>query len=64
MSLHNLGAVLHDRGRYDAAGRVIPHADLSARARRLLRDYRLVQYDLVGGRGFAEAALLGPTESR
>jgi hypothetical protein len=50
--------------RYDATGRVIDHADLSARARQLLRDYRLVQYDLVGGRGYAEAALLRPPPPR
>lgn len=46
--------------RYDATGRTLAPGDLSPRARRLLRDYRLVQYDLVAGRGYGEAALLGP----
>lgn len=50
--------------RYDETGRVIDHSDLSARARQLLRDYRLVQYDLVGGRGYAEAGLLRPLTPR
>lgn len=41
----------------DAAGRAVLPGDLSARAQKALEDYRLVQYDLVVGEGFAETAL-------
>jgi len=41
----------------DAEGRQIDPADLSTRARELLDDYRLVQYDLTVGRGYAEEAM-------
>jgi hypothetical protein len=41
----------------DPQGRVITAEDLSPQARELLEDYRLVQYDLAVGEGFAEAEL-------
>jgi len=50
--------------RYDGAGRVLSREELTDRARRLLRDYRLVQYDLIGGSGYSEAALTRPPPSR
>jgi hypothetical protein len=42
------------------AGRPEPRSQLSPRARQLLRDYRLVQYDLSVGRRYAERTLLAP----
>ena len=41
----------------DGADRLVPPAGLSARARRLLRDYRLVQYDLAAGSRHSEDAM-------
>jgi hypothetical protein len=41
----------------DPQGREITAADLSPRARQLLEDYRLVQYDLAVGEGWAEDEL-------
>ncbi|MCK6212216.1 LTA synthase family protein [Georgenia sp. EYE_87] len=41
----------------DPQGRQITAADLSPRARELLEDYRLVQYDLAVGEGWAEDEL-------
>ena len=50
--------------RYDATGRLLETAELSPRARRLLHDYRLLQYDLVGGNGYSETRLLRPLPPR
>jgi hypothetical protein len=36
-------------------------AELSPRGRRLLRDYRLVQYDLAVGKRYSEQAMFDPT---
>ena len=41
-------------------GTVLADTDLSPRAVRLLRDYRLVQYDLAMGHRYSAAAMLGP----
>lgn len=49
---------------YDAAGRRVPLGDLTGEARRLVRDYRLVQYDLAIGHGWSEAGLLSALEGR
>lgn len=46
------------RSSYDAAGRPVPPADLSPAARRVLEDYRLVQYDLAVGRRWSHQGLL------
>ncbi len=43
---------------YDAAGRPVPVTHLDPGALRLLRDYRMVQYDLAAGRGWSEAGML------
>jgi Sulfatase len=55
---------MEGRLRYDASGQVLRAAELSPRARRLLHDYRLLQYDLVGGNGYSEATLLRPPPPR
>lgn len=47
---------------YDAAGRPVPPAALSPAARRVLEDYRLVQYDLAVGRGWSHQGLLSVRE--
>jgi phosphoglycerol transferase MdoB-like AlkP superfamily enzyme len=44
---------------FDVAGRPTSRHRLSAHATRLLRDYRLVQYDLAFGRRYSERAVLG-----
>jgi phosphoglycerol transferase MdoB-like AlkP superfamily enzyme len=49
---------LSGRVGYDAAGRPVPLAHLAPDALRLLRDYRMVQYDLAVGRGWSEAGML------
>lgn len=49
---------LAGRVAYDASGRSTPLTDLEPPARALLRDYRLVQYDLAVGRGWSEAEML------
>ncbi len=49
---------------YDAAGRRVDRDDLSPEARQLLRDYRLVQYDLSVGRRFAQDGLFYPLDTR
>lgn len=36
----------------DANGNVIPYKSLSAKAKKLLKDYELVQYDLTAGKGY------------
>jgi phosphoglycerol transferase MdoB-like AlkP superfamily enzyme len=46
-----------------ADGAVTPRAGLGATARDLLADYRLVQYDLVAGEGYAEEQLLRPVSA-
>jgi hypothetical protein len=43
---------------FDADGRRVPRAALPARAERLLRDYRLVQYDLSFGKRYSEPTML------
>lgn len=45
----------------DGNDRLVARADLSARARRLLHDYRLVQYDLSVGERYSEGPMFGPT---
>lgn len=55
---------MEGRVRYDRTGRVFAADELSLRARRLLHDYRLLQYDLVGGSGYSEATLLRPPAPR
>ena len=42
---------------YDAHGRTVRPADLSPSDARLLRDYRLVQYDLSVGERWSEQAM-------
>ena len=52
-----------DSGRYvDAADHAVPRKRLSARAARVLADYRLVQYDLAVGRRYSEKAMFGESE--
>lgn len=52
------------RGRtYDATGQPTPATSLGPRARRLLRDYRLVQFDLTEGDHVSEARMFGETVS-
>ncbi|HEX4976377.1 MAG TPA: LTA synthase family protein [Nocardioides sp.] len=51
---------------YETGGRPVPIEDLDDGARQLLRDYRLVQYDLAVGHGWSESGMLstlgsGPT---
>jgi hypothetical protein len=41
----------------DRTDRLVPTAALTTRARRLLHDYRLVQYDLAAGRRYSEDAM-------
>lgn len=55
---------MEGRLRYDATGQVLSAAELSPRARRLLHDYRLLQYDLAGGSRYSEATLLRPPPPR
>jgi hypothetical protein len=43
---------------YDARGRPVPLADLPPDAQQVLRDYRMVQYDLAVGRAFSESGML------
>lgn len=43
---------------YDASGRPVPVTHLDPDAQRLLRDYRMVQYDLAAGRRWSEAGML------
>lgn len=43
----------------DANDRLVALSDLSDHARRLLHDYRLVQYDLAVGRRYSEDAMVG-----
>ena len=45
----------------DGNDRLVAREDLSARARRLLHDYRLVQYDLSVGERYSEGPMFGPT---
>ncbi len=45
---------------FDASGRPVRRGQVSARGARLLRDYRLVQYDLSGGKRYSEAAMFAP----
>lgn len=50
-----------EQGMYvDAANRQVSQAQLSPRAKRLLHDYRLVQYDLSIGRRYSQAQLFYP----
>jgi hypothetical protein len=51
---------LEDRTRLEPEGTPVPRGQLSPRARQLLRDYRLVQYDLSVGHRYAQTALLTP----
>lgn len=44
---------------YDAAGRRVPLPELAPDALQLVRDYRMVQYDLAFGRAFSEPGMLG-----
>lgn len=44
---------------YDATGRPLRHDQLDERARGLLRDYRLVQFDLTEGGRFSEGRMFG-----
>ena len=46
----------------DSSGQVVTAGSLSERARELLTDYRLAQYDMVAGQGWATDELLTPTE--
>jgi phosphoglycerol transferase MdoB-like AlkP superfamily enzyme len=48
-------------GRSLAPDREVPRQDLGRQARRLLRDYRMVQYDLSVGAGYARDELFYPT---
>jgi phosphoglycerol transferase MdoB-like AlkP superfamily enzyme len=51
-------------GEYHAADGTVTSGDgLGQRARELLADYRLVQYDLVGGERYAERQLLSPVSA-
>ncbi|NUS50100.1 MAG: hypothetical protein HOQ22_03535, partial [Nocardioidaceae bacterium] len=45
---------------FGADGQQLDRRTLSPQARRLLHDYRLVQYDLAMGHRWSEAALSGP----
>ena len=51
---------LEDRTLLGPEGTPVPRGRLSPRARQLLRDYRLVQYDLSVGHRYAQSALLAP----
>jgi hypothetical protein len=55
-------AAMEQGVRYDATGRDITDAPLSARAEKLLRDYRLVQYDLSVGERYSQDALFYPQD--
>jgi len=55
---------LSGRVGYDAAGRPVPVTDLDPHARRLLRDYRMVQYDLAVGRRWSETGMLSGRAGR
>jgi phosphoglycerol transferase MdoB-like AlkP superfamily enzyme len=46
--------------RLDPDGREVSQADLSRRARQLLHDYRLVQYDLAMGHRYSASAMFAP----
>jgi hypothetical protein len=52
-----------DSGIYvDGANRQVRRKQLSARADRLLADYRLVQYDLAVGKRYSAKAMFGQGE--
>jgi hypothetical protein len=48
---------------YDGEGNPIDREDLSPEARQLLRDYRLVQYDLSVGERYSQDGLFYPRET-
>lgn len=49
---------------FDSASRRVRPGELTDRAARLLRDYRMVQYDLAVGKRYSEDAMLGSTSGR
>jgi phosphoglycerol transferase MdoB-like AlkP superfamily enzyme len=57
--LRGVVPALDGRAVYDAAGEPMEITDLPPGTRRLLHDYRLVQYDLAVGRAFSEDGMLG-----
>lgn len=48
----------------DASGRPVPLTELEPDARQLLRDYRLVQYDLAVGQAWSELGMLSGLQAR
>ena len=61
--LHAVVPAMRADSLYDAAGNRIEREDLPPEALQLLRDYRMVQYDLSVGRRYSQTGLFYPEET-